>query len=263
VDLRRLGDSARSPPLVGTIQIFGPFTIPWLRGPRLIRVYAPPRPANGVAPPVLYMFDGQNIFGDEPSYAGGWHLHRTVHGLGERGQVAPVIVGVDHGGACRVRELSPFQARSRGQAAHLVRWIARDLRPLIIRRFGVRIDAAGTALGGASMGGLAALYGHFLRPDVFGAALCMSPSLWYARGKIHRWIDRRPRPRSSRIYVDAGAREGAAMLPGAVQMVDRLRDRGYCERQLRWVADPVGEHREHDWRRRAPAALEFIFGPPH
>ncbi|MCB9565937.1 MAG: alpha/beta hydrolase [Myxococcales bacterium] len=247
--------------MVGPIHTLGPFTIPWLRGPRLVRVYAPPRPAGAPPPPVLYMFDGQNIFDDEPSFAGGWHLHRAVFGLAERGLQAPVIVGIDHGGAARVRELSPFQARSRGQAAHLVRWIAGELAPRIQRRFGVRSDPAGVAIGGSSMGGLAALYAHFHRPEVFGAALCMSPSLWYARGKIHRWIDGRPRPRTSRIYVDVGHREGTAMLPGAARMVERLRRRGYGDHELLWIADPEGEHAEHHWRRRAPAAVEFIFRP--
>ena len=240
-----------------TVHILGPFTIPWLRGPRLVRVYAPPRP-SGVRPPVLYMFDGQNLFDDAASFAGGWHLHRSARELAHRGAIAPVIVGIDHGGAHRVRELSPFRARARGQAAHLIRWIARDLAPRIRRDFGVRDDVAGTAIGGSSMGGLAALYAHFLRPDVFGAALCMSPSLWYARGKIFPWVEGQPRPRISRIYVDAGAREGQ-MLVDAERLVGRLRRRGYADHDLHWHPDPQGEHHERHWGRRAPRALDFLF----
>src|SRR5262245_31834338 len=56
------------------IDRIGPFDVPGLRARRWVRVYAPP----GVGPSsaVLYVFDGQNVFHDAPSYAGGWHLHR-------------------------------------------------------------------------------------------------------------------------------------------------------------------------------------------
>lgn len=246
------------------IHSLGPFKIPWLKGKRRVRVYVPPDNPAGAAPPVLYMFDGQNIFDDESSFAGGWSLHHTVRDLARRGQPAPVIVGIDHGGHTRVRELSPFRMRSRGQAGHLVRWIARDLVPQIQREFGVRRDQAGTAIGGSSMGGLAALYAHFHRPDVFGAALCMSPSLWVAKGKIFEHVAGQPRPWTTRIYIDAGAHEGQGhMLRQAERMVHELRGRGWSDHDLRWVADPHGRHHELDWKRRAPHALEFLFSGTH
>lgn len=240
------------------VHLLGPFKIPWLRGPRHVRVYLPPNNPAGVAPPVLYMFDGQNIFDDAPSFSGGWFLHHTARDLAARGRPAPVLVGIDHGGPSRVRELAPFRSRARGQAGHLIRWIARDLAPRIRREFGVRSDPGGTAIGGSSMGGLAALYAHFHRPDIFGAALCMSPSLWFARGKIFDYVAGQPRPWTSRIYLDAGAREGH-MLPTAQRMADALRRRGYSPRDLHFHPDPHGRHHERDWARRAPGALSFLF----
>jgi predicted alpha/beta superfamily hydrolase len=239
------------------IHILGPFKIPWLKGPRLVRVYAPP--PTGHPPPVLYMFDGQNIFDDAPSFVGGWHMHDAAERLAKHGRTVPVIVGIDHGGEHRARELTPFHGKRRGQAAHLIRWIARDLSPKIRRRFHVRHDVAGTAIGGSSMGGLAALYAHFHRPDFFGAALCMSPSLWVGRGKMFTYLEGEPRPWTSRIYVDAGVHEG--LWPQASRLVRALRARGYGDDDLRWVSDPHGRHHEHDWRRRIPGALEFLFAP--
>lgn len=238
------------------IHTFGVFQIPWLRGPRVVRVYVPP-PA-GATPPVLYVFDGQNIFDHAASHAGGWHLHEAARDLALRGVVAPVIVGIDHGGPWRIRELSPFRMRQRGQAPHLVRWLVSELAPEIQRAFGVRRDVRGTAVGGASMGGLAALYAHYHRPDIFGAALCMSPSFWVAGGKIFKYVEDRPRPRCSRIYLDAGAHE-PRVGPAAERMARQLRGRGYGPEHLRWVFDPEGHHHERDWRRRAPAALSFLY----
>ena len=178
----------------------GPFAIPGFPDERYVRVYLPSERTDGEPMPVLYMFDGQNIFHDSPSFSGGWYLHHAVHDLTAAGEVAPVVVGIDHGNEHRVHELSPFACdESRGEADMLIRWIVKTLRPRINGEFHVRTDVAGTAIGGSSMGGLAALYAHFRRPDVFGAALCMSPSLWFAEHRIYQHLAERPTPWTSRI----------------------------------------------------------------
>ncbi|MBA3545703.1 MAG: alpha/beta hydrolase [Nannocystis sp.] len=243
----------------------GPFRVPWLNGERHVRVYVPHgRPGAGPQPmhalhPVIYMFDGQNIFHDDPSFSGGWHLHHSVQDLVSRGRPAPVIVGIDHGGRHRIDELSPFRCRmSKGQLNRLLGWMNKTLIPRIHADFPVRRDVGGAAVGGSSMGGLAALYAHYQRPELFGAALCMSPSLWLARGKIFRWLEKQSRPWTSRIYVDAGAREGR-IFNDAEKLAAHLRLRGYDDHNLRWRPDPIGRHTEADWRRRAPSALEFLF----
>ena len=38
------------------------------------------------------------------------------------------------------------------------------------------------------MGGLAAMYAHFKHPAAFGSALCMSPSFWFAKKAIFRFV---------------------------------------------------------------------------
>ncbi len=241
----------------------GPFEVPKLPGERYVRVYLPTESTEGEPLPVLYMFDGQNIFHDSPSFSGGWYLHHAVHDLTEAGKVAPVIVGIDHGNESRVHELSPFACdESNGQARDLLHWIVHELRPRINKEFHVRHDVGSTAIGGSSMGGLAALYAHMRRPDIFGAALCMSPSLWFADHKIYEYLANRPLPWSSRIYIDAGAHEGD-MLADAERLVHDLRARGYDDTSLMWLADPYGQHSEQDWRKRAPSAIEFLFSGKH
>lgn len=243
------------------IHLLGPFKIPWLKAPRVVRVYAPP--PTGHPPPVLFMFDGQNIFDDGPSFCGGWHLHDTASALAARGHTMPVIVGIDHGGPRRIDELSPFRCRmSRGQLPQLITWMRSTLMPRIQRDYPVRSDLASTAIGGASLGGLAALHAHHRHPELFGAALVMSPSLWLARGKIFRDLPKLGRPWTTRIYLDAGAGE-PRMLRDAHKLSQLLRHRGHGDHDLLWHPDPHGRHGESSWRRRAPAALEFLFSPHH
>ncbi|MBZ5713832.1 alpha/beta hydrolase [Nannocystis pusilla] len=237
----------------------GPFTLPKFAGERHVRVYLPTERPDKSPLPTLYIFDGQNIFHDDPSMAGGWYLHHAAHDLYAEGKPAPVIVGIDHGGVDRIHELSPFACDDcRGEADHLIDWVVEELAPRIQREFAVRTDVAGTAIGGSSMGGLAALYAHFRRPDVFGAALCMSPSLWFAERRIYDRIAELPRPSTSRIYVDAGAHEGD-MLADAARLVGQLVAAGYGDDELMWRPDPYGAHSELHWRKRAPEALEWLF----
>jgi predicted alpha/beta superfamily hydrolase len=239
----------------------GPFSIPGIEGERYVRVY-PSTEKPGPSPaPVLYMFDGQNVFHDDPSYSGGWYLHHAVKELVLRGESAPVIVGIDHGGSKRSDELSPFPCpSSKGQLDYLLGWMADELCPRIVKEFGVQSHASGTAIGGSSLGGLAALYSHFRHPEIFGAALCMSPSLWFAGGKIFDYIASRPMPWTSRLYIDAGAREdNGAVLAQADRLVKSLKARGYDDETLCFCPDRDGSHCEKDWRRRAPKALSFLF----
>jgi enterochelin esterase-like enzyme len=243
------------------IYLLGPYKVPGFEGERNVRVYLPKEGELAAPSPVLYVFDGQNIFHDDPSYAGGWHLHRAVRDLVDQSLVAPVLVGIDHGGPSRMHELSPFVGNgSEGRFEELLAWVTGDLVPQVQKQFSVRTDPAGTAIGGSSLGGLAALYAHFRRPDVFGAALCMSPSLWLAGGKIFEWLETQPMPPSTRLYVDAGAKEdNGSVLRNAERLVEYLRPRGCGEGCMLFYPDEDGNHSEEAWRRRAPAALQFLF----
>jgi len=241
------------------IYLLGPFSLPSLK-PRYARVYIPPPRAHGPRP-ILYLFDGQNMFHDEPSYAGGWHLHKTADRLVARGERVPILVGIDHGGEARIDELSPFpNQQSQGQLDILLDWMTQELVPLIAREHGASIDPCDTGIGGSSMGGLAALYAHFRHPDRFGRAMSMSPSLFVGDGALFDYIASRPRPPDSRIYLDAGALEARGhLLASATRLANQLRDRGYDDRSLLFVASKRGAHSEKHWRRRAPRAISFLF----
>lgn len=242
------------------LHMLGPFEIPSI-GRRYVRVYVPPGD-RGAPRPVLYMFDGQNLFHDEPAYAGGWRLHTTTYRLAKQGARAPVVVGIDHGGAARIEELSPWpSSRGGGRTDALLDWMTGTLMPQIQADFAVASDPPSVGIGGSSMGGLAALYGHFRNPERFGLVMSMSPSLWVGGGKIFEYIASRPKPWTSRIYLDAGALEaGGRMLAAAARLADHLRGRGWDEASLRWFPSKRGTHSELHWRRRAPGAIRFLYG---
>lgn len=223
-----------------------------------MRVYEPTGVVAGPRP-VLVMFDGQNIFDDAPSYAGGWHADRAVERLAKT-VARPVIIAVDHGGIHRATELSPFvHGRHHGELDALLAWLRGVLLPSLRGQLHLTADPRHTVIGGSSMGGLAALYACLKHPDTFGGALAMSPSLWVARGAMYDWVAAHGVQRRPRIYLDAGAKEAhGRMLAGARRLGVQLAATGRVE--LRFRADPKGRHREQDWRRRLLPALRFHFG---
>lgn len=228
---------------------------------RSVRVYAPYDSDPTRARPALFLFDGQNVFGDHGSFAGGWHADTAVDKLTARTVQAPLVVGIDHGHQHRLAELSAFAVGGApGRADAFLDWVTTEVVALVRREYAVLPGATGACIGGSSLGGLAALYAHFRHPDLFGGALCLSPSFWVGRGAIFRHVARRPTPPFSRVYLDAGALEGRGSVAAQAERMHReLAARGYPDGQLMWRPDKRGLHRETHWRRRLPKALRFMF----
>lgn len=226
--------------------------------PRRMTAFVPGGPPARPRP-LLVMFDGQNVFDDQGSYAGGWHAHQTAQRMPRRPDRAPVILAIDHGGTARIDELTPWHDGHRGgKLDHLLQALLAALTPELRAQLRVSLQPEDTLIGGSSLGGLAALYAHLHRPDVFGRCLAMSPSLWFARGQVFEWLKQTKRPETSRIYVDAGLHEEPHMVRHARQLAWVLRQRGYHPASLRLLVDPRGHHRESSWRRRLAGALRFL-----
>jgi len=121
-----------------------------------------------------------------------------------------------------------------------------------------------TAVGGSSLGGYASLYALFARPDVFDAALVMSPAFWWDRARIVRHVEGRDAP-GTRIWMDVGGREHdeetirIAYVDGFREVERLLRAKGFGDDVLRTRLDEHAVHHESAWAERLPDALRFLF----
>jgi predicted alpha/beta superfamily hydrolase len=244
----------------GRFETLGDWTPPGFSR-RVVTAYVPADHVRDGTRPALFLFDGQNVFDDTYSFAGGWFAHQAVDGLPRRTCNVPVVVGIPHGGEHRVDELVPWKMRQGG--GHLSSFLAAVVArivPEVQHRHGTLHGPLGAVLGGSSLGGLAALWGHLHHPHVFGGALALSPSLWVAGRAIFKDAERFHRPVVSRIYLDCGGREaGGRMLPVVREMSELLKAKHYPASQLKFRADERAQHNEKAWRRRLPGALRFMF----
>jgi predicted alpha/beta superfamily hydrolase len=227
---------------------------------RDLHVYLPPGYDRSDARyPVLYVQDGQNLFDDALSFAGAWGAGLAADSAARLGYEC-IIVGVSNVGPARIDEYSPFidLRLGGGKGERYLAFLVRTVKPLIDREFRTRAGREHTLIGGASMGGLLALYAFFRYPDVYGAASVQSPALWFAGGAIFDYVDAAPFY-PGRIYLDVGRREGEGTLRNAKRMCALLAGKGYVEHEtLTWAEDARGAHHESDWGRRLKKALPFL-----
>jgi predicted alpha/beta superfamily hydrolase len=232
---------------------------PQLANERRILVHLPgDYETSGRRYPVIYMHDGQNLFDPQTSYAGEWGVDDALAALDDEG-LAAIVVGIPNMGDRRLAEYSPFpDARlGGGDGEAYLGFIADTLKPLIDRDFRTLPDRKHTGIAGSSMGGLISLYGFFHRPETFGFAGVMSPSLWFARGAIFRYLEDAPFV-PGRIHLCVGTREGTGMLKNAQLKRDLLRRKGYrLDHSLQYL-EADADHHESAWGARLPAALQFL-----
>ena len=167
-------------------------TIPELVGdePRSAYVYVPDGWEDDPDQryPVLYMFDGHNVFFDEDAtYGKSWGLEEYLV-FSE----APIIVAAvecshaaDYG---RLKEYCPFRrcemdgvGRLCGKGKETMDWFVKVFKKYVDNHFPTLPDREHTFIAGSSMGGLMSLYAVMEYNHVFSRAAALSPRHWARR----------------------------------------------------------------------------------
>ena len=246
------------------IQTFD-LTIPELSGGELRRAYVWLPDAYDGDPdarfPVLYMFDGQNVFFDEDaSFGTSWRMYDYLNA----GQPDVIVAAVSCSQTGRMAEYSPF-SHENGDAGHVnargrstMEWLLGEFKPSIDAQYRTLPDRDDTLIAGSSMGGLMSLYAALDYNGAFSRAACLSPSLWVHPRKSLRMIERARIAPDTCIYFDYGTQEMgnhpkntevlcaacSALLHKGVDLTFRL--------------VPGGTHSEESWAQRVPVMMKCL-----
>lgn len=211
--------------------------------------------------PVLYLQDGQNLLEYRSPY-GNWHVDHRLAEMSELGEGDIIVIAIDHAEEERIREFSPPEVTKFGVSAgrQYAQYMAEELKPYVDKNFRTLPGRQFTGVGGSSMGGLISIYCGFIYPEIFGKIMVFSPSLWLTP-KIYFHAINFFNPFQTKIYLYAGGKEGASMIPNVQRLKAALQRRGLdgSKIQFNLSIDPEGEHNEGKWGEEFPKAVEWLF----
>ena len=213
--------------------------------------------------PVMYMFDGHNVFFDsDATYGKSWGMARYLDNTQK--QLIVVAVECNHKGNGRLQEYSPFPfdnatlGKIRGKGNAYMNWLVKTLKPYIDENYRTLPDRCNTILCGSSMGGLMALYGACAYNNIFQRAACLSPSLWVSPGRVLEMVAKAHIRRDTCIYMDYGSEEmfnhaanGEALLSTTHLLLTKR-----VNLALRVV--PGGNHSEASWEKQIPIFMDCL-----
>jgi predicted alpha/beta superfamily hydrolase len=217
--------------------------------------------------PVLYLHDGQNLFDPQKAFKKGehWRVGETATALIADAAIAPLlIVGIHNTGKRRLDEYTPTADKRRGgaEADAYGRLLVEELKPFIDERYRTLQDAGDTGIGGSSLGGLVSLYLGLTRPDVFSRLALLSPSVWWDRRAILRYVrDAHPKPRL-KIWVDIGTGEGRQHVTNLRLLKAGLLKSGWVDGDdLHYEEVEGAAHSEGAWADRFGRVLRYLYPP--
>ena len=214
--------------------------------------------------PVLYMFDGHNVFYDkDATYGKSWGLGEYL----DKHRIPLIVAAVecnhspDNG---RLREYSPFTftndklGQINGHGDIYMKWMINTFKPLIDKRFPTIPDREHTFIAGSSMGGLMSLYGVMQFNHVFSRAAALSPSIWFAEEDLDRMLTDGKIGSDTVVYMDYGSRElsfHSNMAEQFSHVASLLLSRRVM---LNCRIVPGGNHCEASWEQQIPFFMDTL-----
>ena len=213
--------------------------------------------------PVMYMFDGHNVFFDaDATYGKSWGMNKYMQE--SKKQLIIVAVECNHEGNGRLEEYSPFDSETttlgliKGKGRTYMTWLIKTLKPFIDAKYRTLPDRKNTMICGSSMGGLMALYGVTAYNHVFQRAACLSPSLWINSGKVLEMIAKANIRRDTCIYMDYGSEEMFNHAANAEALISTSHFLLTKHVNLAFRIIPGGTHSEASWEKQIPFFMNCL-----
>lgn len=214
--------------------------------------------------PVVYMYDGHNLFYDaDATYGKSWGLKDFLDHYDKK----LIIVGMEcnHEGTKRLDEYCPYSLNSsylgkiNGSGQMLMDWVITELKPMIDARYRTYPFRECTAIAGSSMGGLMALYTVIMYNDYFSKAACISPACGLCIKQLKEDMKTAHISPDTRVYFSFGTNEikninyAKKNLEIFTQYFDKKNALTFVN-----IVDG-GSHNEASWEKENPVYMDFLW----
>lgn len=215
--------------------------------------------------PVLYMFDGHNLYFDaDATYGKSLGLKEFLDNWGKK----LIVVGIEcsNEDLQRVHEYCPYQITSaiygevKGRGDATVVWIVDELKPYIDKTYRTYAFREATAIAGYSMGGMLTLYTVLRYNDVFSKAAVISPSIVPAIEKFREEVQDELSA-DTRIFFSWGTAEYAHEYNELVAKYILELEKEVQKQDVKTYlfCQDGGEHNEGSWQHQVPAWMQFLW----
>ena len=240
---------------------------------RPLHIYLPDDWAeSGKRYPVMYFFDGHNLFFDhDATYGKCWGFKEFLDSWDKE----LIMVGIEcgHEGQERLSEYLPYPAQGyfgqfepTGEAT--MDWIVNEIKPMIDEKYPTIPFRECTGIGGSSMGGIMALYAGVHYNRWFSKAACVSTAMGFCMEPLMEDLEHSDVSRDTRFYMSWGTKESRghdAPLRGdrsspayhnhkAVSKVLKGR-----KAKVKQECQIGGGHCEADWEKLVPGFMNFLW----
>jgi predicted alpha/beta superfamily hydrolase len=242
------------------------FTLSLFGGDRKIRVYLPLAKKDKKYP-VLYMHDGQNVFGNDEAIGGvGLELHNYL----EKNDVELIVVAIDQNAEERVNEYCPWingeyttkllgkPSSEGGKGKEYVELIVNELKPLIDSKYSTNPNE--TYMAGISLGALVTTYAASTFPHIFKRIAGLSSAFYRNQEEIQHLLKTADLSHLEKVYLDCGTKEGGEKLAGPFLETNKaifeiIRRKG-VEADLKVIEG--AEHNYQAFKKRMPDVLSYL-----
>ncbi|MBM6500252.1 alpha/beta hydrolase [Flavobacterium macrobrachii] len=264
--------------------------------PRTVDIWLPSNYAEDKKYSVLYMQDGQMLFDSSSTWnKQEWMVDEVVSKLNAENKIEDMIVvaiwnikNLRHGDLFPKKPLLQLskdkiefiyvEAQKLNynlkiediNSDNYLKFIVKELKPYIDKKYSVYTDAKHTAIMGSSMGGLISMYAICEYPKVFGKAACLSTHWVGFRDfennpipeSFFAYMEKNlPNPKDHKIYFDYGTETlDASYLKYEYRIDEVLQSKGYTTENYKNLKFEGENHSEASWQKRINIPIEFMFG---
>ena len=216
--------------------------------------------------PVLYMFDGHNIFYDEyATYGRAIHIHEHIEKLG----LDLIVVGQEcsHHENDRLKEYAPYPfydleyGAFEGLGNKTMDFFVNELKPYVDQNYRTKKSRKYTFIGGSSCGGLMSLYASYKYSDVYSKAIVISPYVLCSLDAILDELYDCNIHKNTSVYMSWGAKESSLMhgfveeTKACTEIANRLLEKNV---DVFFNVREEGRHCEEDWEKECDTFLSFL-----
>lgn len=230
---------------------------------RTIHVYLPNNYYSSIEKyPVMYMFDGHNLFYDQDAtYGKSWGLKEFMDQYDKNF----IIVGIEcnHVGNERLNEYCPYKLEKGflgpidGCGKEFITWIVEELKPLIDNKYRTYPFRECTGVAGSSMGGLMAFYTVIKYNNYFSKAACISPSISICKKEL--WQELKEINPDTKVYFSFGTNEvyNVEKMKSDLQEFNDYLIKQRADGYINVIAG--GNHNEASWEKENPVYFDYLW----